>query len=124
MKLIFKYIRKYPRTFSIIVAFSSAFLVIFLCGCTTVSFKGNCKQNALYTAATFLEEGYKVRVVFGKATTPGETHVQSQAFVNGEWRWLERVRGNEVITGRQHGWFTPDFSKIYDPITILAWCMF
>ena len=118
-----KLIYRYRHFFSALIALIVAFLVIFICGCShTISIKGNCKQKALYTATTFMEEGYKVRIVFGESSTPGETHVQAQALVDRKWRWLEKL-DDEVITGRQHR-FTPDFNKVYDPMTILSWCMF
>ena len=72
-------------------------LFLFL-GCA-IGFHARCLDTAIYQAQTFKNQGYEVRIVYGK-TLNGIAHVQAQAKVDGEWEWLESA--TLIMVGRKH----------------------
>jgi len=88
-----------PIRYGIII---SMCVLIFGCSAT---FTPVCRHNAVLAALTVGEQ-YPVRMVWGNTPKPGidkagklyNAHVQAQAFINGEWCWLQ-VTGGMVQVG-------------------------
>jgi hypothetical protein len=55
---------------------------------SSLSAYGDCKHMALVAAAIFEQDGYATRIMYGSLIGQGGYHVQAQAFIDGEWRWL------------------------------------
>lgn len=69
---------------------------IFLTSCTpTLNTKILCRHKAL-SVATAVRQHYPVRIAIGK--WKGINHVQSQAKINGKWRYIKGNQNKVVIT--------------------------
>ena len=75
-------------------------------GCTSVhntsvrdtSYRTDCRHRALISAFTFADKGYPVRIAYGQSGS--YSHVQAQAYVEDEWKFL-RWNGGEVWIGKK-----------------------
>lgn len=81
-------------------------LLMLLVGCSGRYFTPVCRHEAVMAALT-VGERYPVRLMWGntdlgidKAGQMFNAHVQTQAFINGQWQWLQ-VIGGRVQTGGQ-----------------------
>ena len=78
-------------------------------------FKGQpwCRHNALF-AAIIYGEYYPVRFQIGPIRCGG-THVQAQAYIDGEWKWLRLNRMNWPVVADEHdSFFTPERKMTID----------
>lgn len=73
-----------------------------------------CRHNALFAAATWGDiKGDNVKVVLGPTDRINKTtgkvywHAQAQAFVNGQWEWLQVCADNTICIGDREA-FYPD----------------
>ena len=63
-----------------------------------ISHNTDCRHRALISAFTFAGQGYPVRIAYGKSGS--YAHVQAQAYVEDEWKFL-RWNGGEVWIGKK-----------------------
>ena len=76
----------------------SLVIILLLFGGCALAFHARCLDNAILQAQTFKDNGYEVRIAYGK-TPNGTAHVQAQAKINGKWEWL--VNDSLIIVGRK-----------------------
>lgn len=73
-------------------------LLIFSTGCFT-PYKLVCRHNAMISALRLSEE-YPIRIAYGFIGGIDNRHVQSQALIDGEWKWLS-VMENDVYISKK-----------------------
>jgi len=80
---------------------------------------GKCRHQALYTAYVAIER-YPVRIAYGHINN--NPHVQTQAYVDGQWYWL--VKSNDSVKFTEISNFTPthyfEFADYVDWVKIWA----
>lgn len=86
------------KKFIYIYIYISLMLLIFLTGCFT-PYKLVCRHNAMVSALRLSEE-YPVRIAYGFIGGIDNRHVQSQALIDGEWKWLS-VMENDVYISKK-----------------------
>lgn len=69
--------------------------LLLLSSCAT-TFKPVCRHNAILAALT-VGEKYPVRLVWGNVSGNWQNHVQAQALIDGQWRWLDVIGGTVQI---------------------------
>ena len=75
------------------------------------SVEPKCVERSVYAALAFrMQRKTPVRIVISRfSAKPGTDHAQAQAFISGEWQWLQLVGrgmvmvGNEDKFGRDYG---------------------
>jgi len=66
----------------------SLVIILLLFGGCALAFHARCLDNAILQAQTFKDNGYEVRIAYGKRPD-GTMHVQAQAKIKGKWKWLK-----------------------------------
>lgn len=69
-----------------------------LYGCTK-PYKSLCRHTAPLSVEVFAEKGYKTRIVTGRVKGKNFWHTQGQAYIDGEWKWLQVSPWPEVFVG-------------------------
>jgi len=77
-----------------------------LCMGCAVSWPVKCRHTAAMCKTVVEEQGFETRTVRGKTLT-GTWHRQTQALIEGEWKWLS-TNGVEVYVSSQDFWFEPE----------------
>ncbi len=74
-------------------------IVMLLAGCAYQKWDGACRHEASYSALV-AGEWYPVRLAYGKMIPTGtawngerQGHIQAQAKIDGEWKWLCVIKG-------------------------------
>ena len=82
------------------------------------------RHKAVMAALVYCEE-YSVRIAWGARHDGGGYHAQAQAYIKGEWYWLQVVAyGSEIQVeiGEQDDWFT--VSRTFTLKEFLDWDWF
>jgi len=100
-------------------------LILAIMGCATHYYKPVCRHTAVLAALT-VGEKYPVRLMWGytelgfdKNGSLYNAHVQAQAFIDGQWVWLQ-VIGGTVQTGPMDN-FKPDNELTVREFIDFAW---
>lgn len=65
------------------------FILVLLVSCAPIQYdRGHCQHEALVAAMVYMQE-YEVRIAYGQMRDGSAAHVQAQAFIDGQWRWLQ-----------------------------------
>ena len=79
-----------------------------------------CRHIAIHHAMSYSDlTGSPVRIALGHSTLSNNLHAQAQAFVGGEWRWLDQGPAG-VEVGTQDEFLPKEYVKVQDLVDLLS----